>query len=146
MSVTCSRSEVFSRYSCFPHDITEILLKVAFNKITLTPWLSHVILIPIHLFISKCGICPLTSLSDIISINVFTLDTGKYRSVLNIITSITAHHIILTAIVSVTTFITAIILSEWVSDCCLMPIFQLYHGQNKLIFNEMMMMMRSALY
>jgi hypothetical protein len=33
---------------------------------------------------------------------------------------------------------------EWVSDCCLMPIFQLYHDENKLIFNEMMM--RSALY
>jgi hypothetical protein len=29
-----------------------------------------------------------------------------------------------------------------VSDCCLAPIFQLYHGENKLIFNEMMM--RSA--
>jgi len=25
-------------------------------------------------------------------------------------------------------------------------IFQLYHGENKLIFNEMMMMMRSALF
>ena len=37
-------------------------------------------------------------------------------------------------------------MSEYVSDCCLMPtqqIFQLYHGENKLIFNEMMM---SALY
>jgi hypothetical protein len=35
---------------------------------------------------------------------------------------------------------------EWVSDCCLTPlrIFQLYHGENKLIFNEMMM--RSASY
>ena len=33
--------------------------------------------------------------------------------------------------------------SEWVSDCCLTPT-QLYHGANKLIFNEMMM--RSALY
>jgi len=30
-----------------------------------------------------------------------------------------------------------------VSDCWL-AIFQLYHGENKLIFNEMMM--RSALY
>ena len=32
--------------------------------------------------------------------------------------------------------------SEWVSDCCLTPIqqfFQLYHGENKLICNEMMM-------
>ena len=33
-------------------------------------------------------------------------------------------------------------------DCCLMPtrhiFFQLYHGENKLIFNEMMM--RSTLY
>jgi hypothetical protein len=27
-------------------------------------------------------------------------------------------------------------LSEWVSDCCLTPIFQLYHGENKLIFNK----------
>ena len=30
--------------------------------------------------------------------------------------------------------------SEWVSDCCLTPIqffFHLYHGENKLIFNEM---------
>jgi hypothetical protein len=27
--------------------------------------------------------------------------------------------------------------NEWVSDCCLMP--TLYHGENKLIFNEMMM-------
>ena len=25
-------------------------------------------------------------------------------------------------------------------------IFQLYHGENKLIFNEMMMMMRAALF
>ena len=32
---------------------------------------------------------------------------------------------------------------QLVSDCCLMPI-QLYHGENKLIFNEMTM--RSALY
>ena len=35
----------------------------------------------------------------------------------------------------------------WVSDCCLMPtqqFFQLYHGKNKLSFNEMMM--KSALY
>jgi hypothetical protein len=33
-------------------------------------------------------------------------------------------------------------MSEYVSDCCLMPtqqIFPLYHGENKLIFNEMMM-------
>ena len=30
---------------------------------------------------------------------------------------------------------------EWASDCC-SAIFQLYHGKNKLIFNEMMM--RSA--
>ena len=30
-----------------------------------------------------------------------------------------------------------------VSDCCLTRILQLYHGENKLIFNEMM---RSALY
>jgi hypothetical protein len=32
--------------------------------------------------------------------------------------------------------------SECVSDCCLMPnsaIIQLYHGENKLIFNEMIM-------
>jgi len=38
-------------------------------------------------------------------------------------------------------------LSIGVSDCCLIPtkqIFQLYHGENKLIFNEMMM--RSVLY
>jgi len=27
---------VFSRYSCFPHDITEILLKVALNTINQT--------------------------------------------------------------------------------------------------------------
>ena len=33
--------------------------------------------------------------------------------------------------------------SEWVSDCCLMP-FQQYYGENKFIFNEMMM--KSALY
>ena len=33
---------------------------------------------------------------------------------------------------------------EWVSDCWLMPIFQLYHDENKLIFNEMMM--KSILY
>ena len=33
--------------------------------------------------------------------------------------------------------------SECVSDCCLTPT-QLYHGENKLIFNEMMM--KSALY
>ena len=32
---------------------------------------------------------------------------------------------------------------EWVSNCCLTPL-QLYHGENKLIFNEMMI--RSALY
>jgi len=34
-----------------------------------------------------------------------------------------------------------------VSDCCLTPnsaIFQLYHGENKIIFNKMIM--RSALY
>ena len=35
--------------------------------------------------------------------------------------------------------------SEWISVCiCNTAIFQLYHGDNKLIFNEMMM--RSALY
>jgi hypothetical protein len=38
--------------------------------------------------------------------------------------------------------------SEWVSECLLFidnsAIFQLYYGENKLIFNEMMM--RSALY
>jgi hypothetical protein len=37
--------------------------------------------------------------------------------------------------------------NEWVSDCCLMPtlqFFQLFYGENKLIFNEMMM--RSAVY
>ena len=37
--------------------------------------------------------------------------------------------------------------SEWVSDCCLMPnsaIFQLYDGENKFIFNKMMM--RFAFY
>jgi hypothetical protein len=34
--------------------------------------------------------------------------------------------------------------SEWVSECCLIPIFQLYHGENKLVFNEMMM--RSTLF
>ena len=37
--------------------------------------------------------------------------------------------------------------SEWVSDCCLnakSAIVQLYHGKNKLIFNEMMM--RLALF
>ena len=34
---------------------------------------------------------------------------------------------------------------ELVSDCCLMAtIFLIYHGENMLIFNEMMM--RSALY
>ena len=32
---------------------------------------------------------------------------------------------------------------QWVSDCCLPPT-QLFHGENKLIFNEMIM--RSALY
>ena len=31
---------------------------------------------------------------------------------------------------------------EWVNDCCLTPT-QLYHGENKLIFN---VMMRSTLY
>jgi hypothetical protein len=44
VSVTCGRSMVFSEYSGFPppikktnsHDITEILLKVALNTITLT--------------------------------------------------------------------------------------------------------------
>ena len=39
-------------------------------------------------------------------------------------------------------------LNEWVSEWLLFnansSIFQLYHGENKLIFNEMMM--RSALY
>ena len=36
---------------------------------------------------------------------------------------------------------------EWVIDSCLAPIFQLYHGKNRLIFNDMMMIMtRSALY
>jgi hypothetical protein len=38
-------------------------------------------------------------------------------------------------------------MSEGVSDCCLAPtqqFFQLYHGENKPIFNEMMM--RSALF
>jgi hypothetical protein len=40
-------------------------------------------------------------------------------------------------------------MSEWVSEWLLLfnansAIFQLYHGENKLIFNEMMM--RSALY
>jgi hypothetical protein len=37
--------------------------------------------------------------------------------------------------------------SEWVNNCCLTPnsaIFQQYHGETNLIFNEMMM--RSALY
>ena len=36
---------------------------------------------------------------------------------------------------------------EWLGDCCLTPIqqfLQLYHDENKLIFNEMMM--KSALY
>ena len=33
---------------------------------------------------------------------------------------------------------------EFVSGCCFTPIFQLYHGKNKLFFNEMMM--RPALY
>jgi hypothetical protein len=35
---------------------------------------------------------------------------------------------------------------EWVSDCCLMPTQQFfsYHGENGLIFNEMIT--RSALY
>ena len=33
--------------------------------------------------------------------------------------------------------------NECVSDCCSMPT-QLYHGENKLIFKEMMM--KSALY
>ena len=43
MSVTCGRSVVLSRYSGFTnnktdcHNITEILLKVALNTITLTP-------------------------------------------------------------------------------------------------------------
>jgi hypothetical protein len=38
--------------------------------------------------------------------------------------------------------------SEWVSDChftSIQQFFQLYHGENKLIVNEMMMM-RSALF
>ena len=38
-------------------------------------------------------------------------------------------------------------MNHWVSDCCLTPtqqFFQLYHVENKLIVNEMMM--RSALY
>ena len=37
--------------------------------------------------------------------------------------------------------------NEWANDFCLTPIqkfFQLYYGENKLIFNEMIM--RSALY
>ena len=33
-SVTCDRLVVFSRYSRFLHDVTEILLKVALNPIT----------------------------------------------------------------------------------------------------------------
>ena len=33
---------------------------------------------------------------------------------------------------------------SWVSDCCLTPTPSVYHGENKFIFNEMMM--RSALY
>ena len=40
-----------------------------------------------------------------------------------------------------------LILIAWVSDCVFnakLAIFQLYHGENKLIFKEMMM--RSALY
>jgi hypothetical protein len=40
--------------------------------------------------------------------------------------------------------------SEWMSEWLLFSansaIFQLYHGENKLIFNEMMMMMRSSLF
>jgi hypothetical protein len=40
-------------------------------------------------------------------------------------------------------FCSGLILTFWVSDCCLAP-FQLYHDMNKLIFNEMMT--RSALY
>jgi len=36
LSVTCNRSVVFSRYSGYLHDITEILLKVALQTITLT--------------------------------------------------------------------------------------------------------------
>ena len=40
------------------------------------------------------------------------------------------------------------LVSEWVSEWLLFnansAIFQLYHGENKLIFNDMMM--RSALY
>jgi hypothetical protein len=34
--------------------------------------------------------------------------------------------------------------SEWVSDCCLTPTQQAYHGENKLIFNRMKI--RSFLY
>jgi hypothetical protein len=38
LSVTCDRSVVFSGYSGFlHHDITEIVLKVLLNTITLTP-------------------------------------------------------------------------------------------------------------
>ena len=39
-------------------------------------------------------------------------------------------------------------IKKWVSDFCLTPtLFQLYHGENKLISNEMMMiMMMPALY
>jgi hypothetical protein len=40
--------------------------------------------------------------------------------------------------------------SEWMSEWLLFSansaIFQLYHGENKLIFNEMMMMMRTSLF
>jgi hypothetical protein len=41
--------------------------------------------------------------------------------------------------------ILVILVSERASDCCLTPnsaIFQLYHGENKLIFNDMMMRSR----
>ncbi len=40
-------------------------------------------------------------------------------------------------------------INEWVSDYCVMPreqFFQLYHGKNKIHFEEIMIMMMSALY
>jgi hypothetical protein len=41
-------------------------------------------------------------------------------------------------------YIGHVLQSEWLMFNAKWPIFQLYHGENKLIFNEMMM--RSALY